>query len=268
VTNKKKWGSILLFVGMVLSLYGGSSFDDAVDAYRNSRLEEAESLLLSAMSEEPSRDDVHLLLGAVYQKMGRFDEAEITIKEGMTLFGVNRENLSFNLANLYYETNRKEDALALYSDIAGGFSEYKSRAVLNRANCYLSLGDYSKAVTDYTSYLTLEPSTSQRSQIEQMIALLNRKASEEEERLRLAAQQAALEEAKQQEAERLAAQQAALDEANQQEAARLAAEEAARQQALLDEILASLEGVGEETQVIGAGTEDIVIDEEESDIEE
>ncbi|MDC7222937.1 MAG: tetratricopeptide repeat protein, partial [Spirochaetales bacterium] len=255
-------------VGMIFSLYGGSSYDEAVEAYRYSRLDEAVSLLLQAKIEEPARDEIHLLLGTVYQKQNQFAEAESTFKEGMALFGVKRDNLIFNLANLYYSQNRKDEALSLYSDLSLGASEYRSVATLNRANCYLSLGDFTQALEDYNSYLTLEPLSSQRSEIERMIALLSQKMADEEERKRLAAEQAAREEARRLEEERLAAQQAALEEAQRQEAERLAAEEAARQQALLDEILASLEGVGGETQVMGAGSEDIVIDDEESDIEE
>ena len=246
----KKWHTLLLFCGFWATLFAGTSYDDAVEAYRQSRLDEAESALMRAKAEEPSRDDIYLLLGAVYQKQKRYEEAEATLKEGMALYGVHRENLVFNLANMYYSLNRKEDAVALYTDIAAGQSARQAGATLNRANCYLSLGDYPRAVSDYTSYLTLEPSTSQRSEIEKMIALLTKRISDEEDRLRQAAQQAAMEEARQAEEERMAA------------------EEAARQQALLDEILASLEGVGEETQVLGAGTEDIVIEDEDSDIEE
>ena len=248
--NRKKWLSLILLCGFWASLLAGTSYDAAVEAYRESRLDAAENALKQAQAEEPSRDDVYLLLGAVYQKQNRYNEAEAALKQGMTLYGIHRENLAFNLANMYYTMNRKEDAVALYSEIAAGSSEYRSGATLNRANCYLSLGDYSGAVADYTAYLSLEPLTSQRSEIERMIALLTRKMSDEEEK------------------EKLAAQQAALEEARRQEAERLAAEEAAKQQALLDEILASLEGVGEETQVLGAGTEDIVIEDEDSDIEE
>ncbi|MDC7219538.1 MAG: tetratricopeptide repeat protein [Spirochaetales bacterium] len=248
--NKKKWTSLILFTLIFSFLYGGSSFDDGVEAYRYSRFSEAESYLLAAKSEEPARDEIYVLLGTVYRNLNRNDEAEAVFKEGMALYGVNREILAYHLANLYYTLNRKEEALSYYTQIVQGSSEYKAGATLNRANCYLSLGDYPPAVSDYNSYLVLEPLTPQRGEIERMLALLNQKIASEEERIRMAEQQAALEEAKRLESERMAA------------------EEAARQQALLDEILASLEGVGEETQVIGAGTENIVIEEEESDIEE
>jgi tetratricopeptide (TPR) repeat protein len=250
VRKKKKWLGLLLILLLPLLLNGQSAYDKAVEAYRLSRLDEAESLLGEAKSAEPSRDDIYLLLGAVYQKQNRFPDAEAALKEGMSLFGAGRDNLAYNLANLYYSRNRRDDALSLYTQISEGQSSFRAGATLNRANCYLSLGDYPSALTDYTDYLALEPSTPQRESIEKMISLLNRKIADEADRVKQAADQAALAEARKQEAERQAA------------------EEAARQQALLDEILASLEGASGETQVIGAGSEDIVIGDEESDIEE
>ncbi len=248
--KRKKWTGMLFLLILSPFLQAQNAYESAVEAYRLSQLEKAETLLKEAEAAEPSRDEIYLLLGVVYQKQNRFPDAEAALRSGMALFGGHRDNLAFNLANLYYSQNRKDEAVALYTELSGGQSSYRSGATLNRANCYLSLGNYPGALTDYNTYLALEPATPQRDQIEKMIALLGRRINDEAERARLAAEQAALAEARKQEAERLAA------------------EEAARQQALLDEILASLEGVSDETQVIGAGSEDIVIDDADSDIEE
>jgi tetratricopeptide (TPR) repeat protein len=250
VFPNKKSLIFLIFYAISLSLWGGSSYDQAVEAYRLSQFDKAESALQTALAEEPAQDRNHLLLGAVYQKLNRADKAEEILLQGINLNGANKENLTFNLANLYYSQNKKEEALTLYSEIAGGLSSFGSGAVLNRGNCYLSLSDFPGALDDYIQYLKLEPTTPQRPEIEKMIALLQDKIASEEER------------------QRLAAQQRALDEQRRLEEEKRAAEEAAKQQALLDEILASLENVSGDTQVISAGSEDIVIDDEDSDIEE
>lgn len=247
----KKNTFLLFFLGTSLLFLGaGDSYDRAVEAYRLSRFDDAEAALLAAMEEEPGQDRVHLLLGVVYQKTSRFDKAEESYLAGADMGGGSRDNLLFNLANLYYAQGRKDEAVSLYTDIVGGYSDFKAGALLNRANCHLSLGDFPRARDDYSLYLEWEPQAEQRDQIEQMIALLNRKIADEEERLRLAAQQKALEEQRRLEAEKKAA------------------EEAARQQALLDEILASLEEVSDETQVMSAESETIEIEDEYSDIEE
>lgn len=248
-TRKKSLLLLFAVIGTAV-LWCGSSYDEGVEAYRLSQYDKAEALLKTALQEEPAEDKIHLLLAAVYQKQNRFDMAESTLVRGMELSGANRDNLAFNLANLYYSQAKKEDAVTLYTDLVQGFSSYRAGATLNRANCYLSLGDYPMALSDYGTYLTLEPTTPQRTEIERMMALLTARIVEEEERIRLAAQQEAL------------------DEQRKLEEEKRAADEAAAQQALLDEILASLEGVSDETQVISAGTENIVIDDEDSDIEE
>jgi DNA-binding protein H-NS len=103
-------------------------------------------------------------------------------------------------------------------------------------------------VDDYQQYLRLDPQSYQKEQVEEIIALLRQFMDNEEEMARQAAQRARMEEEA-----RLSAE-------------REAAEEAARQQALLDNILNSLDKVGNDSEIISAGDESLIFDEEESDI--
>jgi hypothetical protein len=101
-------------------------------------------------------------------------------------------------------------------------------AYLNRANSRLELEEFQDARQDYIDYLRLDPDSPQRANIEKIIALLGQ-AIEEAERARQ--------------------------------------EELARQQALLNEVLDTLNNASEDTRNLSAGSEEIQEEYEEIDID-
>lgn len=237
---------MLSFISSSMILFGNDAFDRGVEAYRLSNFAEAQSALEEALGVDPSNDSIHLLLAMVKQKQGDYNGAEAILLQAKNLVGPHFDDVRYNLANLYLAMGDHQRAVDLYSQQLEG--PFASQVRLNRANAYMGLEQYPLAVQDYQQYLNLDPGSSQRSQIEQLIALLQQRLANEEEMRRRAEEQARLEEEA-----RLAAERAA-------------AEEAARQQALLDEILSALDGSGSDTEVFSAGSETIETQSEESDI--
>lgn len=238
--------SFIFFLSGILA--AESAYEQAVEAYRNSDFTAAQQKLDLALQEEPDRDRSHLLYGVLLQSRGELGRAEEIMRQGVALSGPNRNELTYNLGNLYLALNRQEKAVEMFDQLMGTALEAKAR--LNRANSYLKLASYTEAVTDYKMYLDLDPQTEQKENIEKIIALLQGEINLQEQLAQEAAEKAAAEEAARKEAERLAA------------------EEAARQKALLDEILASLDEAGNDSEVISAESESIETDTEESDIME
>jgi tetratricopeptide (TPR) repeat protein len=154
----------------------------------------------------------------------------------------------FNLANNLRALDELEEAEKMYTRAAqvdDGFAG----AYLNRANLRVRREEYQDAVDDYTVYLNLEPASSQRSQIEQLISILEQKAEEK-------AIRQAEEERRRREAE----------ERRRAEEERRRREEEERRKALLDSVLNSLDSASEETENLSGGSEDIQEEEEELDI--
>lgn len=223
-----------------------NSYNLAVEAYREKDLDRAMQMLDKAAMEQSGRDDIYMLRGIIEQKRGQLQQAEQTFQRGRELLGPQYNRLTLNLANLYVVQGRNEEAVDLYSLIMEGSVEASAR--LNRANLYVQLLNFSQAISDYQTYLQLDPTSPQRANIEQLIALLQNDLNDQAEQERLAAERARMEEEA-----RLAAE-------------REAAAEAARKQALLDEIMAALEETGDNTENISADSETIETDTEESDI--
>jgi hypothetical protein len=154
-------------------------------------------------------------------------------------------------------------------------------ARLNRANARMRLGAMPEAVEDYRYYLTLEPRSPKRAQIENLIAFVAEEAviaeqrriteeeqaraevervRQEEERERVASEERARVEAErvQQEAEQVRQeeerQRIASEERARVEAER-AQQEAERRRRLLEEVSASLQADAGETRGLSAGSE-------------
>lgn len=233
----------LCWVSVVVPLWGGDTLERGIKAFRDSKNSEAVSLLESALNEEPGNDRVHLYLGIVYQVSGITEKAESIMLTGISLAGPNRNQIRFNLANLYFSRERFDEAARFYSDIIGSGGEYVPRATLNRANVSMKTGRYKDAITDYENYLSLDPASSQRANIEKLLALLKEQVTREEEQLRIAEENRIAEEKRRQ-------------------------EEEARQQALLNDILGDLDTAGGNTSNYTAGSENIDQDFSDSDIED
>jgi len=206
-----------------------------IEFFMNNQPEQAAPLLQTALRQEPQNSKLYMYLAVCYEQMGDFEAAQQMYQDGLPYAGSKKALFYYNMGVNYQRLEQYDRAEQMYQQ-ALQLNKDMAGAYLNRANLYVRKGQFNDAVTDYRVFLSLRPNSSQRDNIEQMIALLNKKVVEAE-RQRLE------EERKRKEEER-------------------------RQQELLEQVLGSLEESGEETTNLSAGTGEVKEYEQEFDIVE
>jgi tetratricopeptide (TPR) repeat protein len=195
-----------------------------IKLFMENKPQEAVAVLELASKEAGADEKLFLYLGIAYQQLGKWDEAISAFRKGLAASTQYRHQFLFNIANSFYAQGRSAFALEYYDQALAARSDYAG-AYLNRANAKMKLADYGGAVSDYSLYLSLEPSSPQAAEIRRLIDLLGARAAE---------------------AERLKAE----------EEARRLAEERARQ-TMLDEVARSLLEAAVDTTNLSAGTGDV-----------
>ena len=196
----------------------------ADELLRENRPAEALPLYISAKEQNPRDPDIYRNLGYVYELLGDYENAVKTYQQGSTVATLDKDIFYNAMGRCLFRLERFGEAEAQY-DKALDYNPSNYAVYVNRANVRVELREYQKAINDYSSYLSLERSPQQETEIRRMLGLLQEILEEEKARI-------AAEDAKRR-------------------------EEEARQKALLDSVLSSLDDVGEETQSLSAGTEGI-----------
>ncbi|MDR0642401.1 MAG: tetratricopeptide repeat protein [Treponema sp.] len=230
-----------LFFGVFSGAQEGG-FKRGEELFMGNKPQEALGFLEAAIAQDPAHLRAYLYLGHIYQQLGRTDDAIAIYRKLLPRAGDEAPRAAFNLGNIYFLTGNIEYAEEFYSQAISMDSAY-GPAYLNRANLRIKKGELAEALPDYELYLSLEPHSVKRPQIEQLCALIRAEFAAEERRRILAAEEA--------ERERVRA-------AAEAERQRILAEEAeARRQSLLREVSASLQSAAEETRGASAGTENV-----------
>jgi tetratricopeptide (TPR) repeat protein len=216
----------LIFTGFLMAAFchAQSSFSRGEELLMQNKPAEAVSFLESAVSEDPANINAWLFLGIVYEQMNRSDDAIATYMRVLPRAGNLSANVANNLGNVYFRSGNHEMAEQYYTQ-AIGFNAVLSNAYLGRANTRIKAGKLQNAVSDYEQYLTLEPRSAQRANIEQLVSIIKTEAAAEERRKALAAE----------------------------EERRLAAE----RQKLLDSVSASLQSVADQSKGLSSGNESV-----------
>jgi tetratricopeptide (TPR) repeat protein len=191
------------------ALFGSSEFFDKGEAlFVQNRPQEARPLLESALNDDPSNEKTYLYLGIIYQQLGDPQKAIDILKKGLGVASAFKDLFYYNMGNDYF--SRKEFAFAeeMYTSAIAN-NKNLSESWLNRANTRLQMQNYDGALGDYSLFLQLAPQDPQRPAIEKIMALL-RQAQDDKDKARDA--------------------------------------ELARQQALLKDVLNSLNNAGDSTK--------------------
>jgi len=150
---------------------------------------EAVVFLERAVQDEPANVKAWLYLGIVFEQLNRPDEAISVYRRVLPMAGSLSANVANNLGNVYFHSGNNEMAEQYYTQ-AIGFDSVYSRAFLGRANTRIRAGNFQNAIMDYEQYLMLEPRSSQRPGIEQLISLVRAEAAAEERRRQAAEEEA------------------------------------------------------------------------------
>jgi len=122
-------------------------------------------------AEDPANTKAALYLGITYQQLGRADDAIATLRKLLPRSGDQTALVAFNLGNVYFTKGAAAFAEQYYTQAIQADGNFSS-AFLNRANSRIKTGALKDAVSDYQTYLTLEPSSPKRPQIEKLLVLI------------------------------------------------------------------------------------------------
>jgi len=168
--------------------FGQSNFSKGEELFMQNKPAEAAVFLENAVSEDPANITSWLFLGIAYEQLGRADEAIAAYRKILPAAGKLSANVANNLGNVYFQKGNVEMAEQFYTQAIGIDSVY-SAAWLGRANTRIKAGNLRNAVTDYEQYIALEPRSSQRSKIEQLVGLIRSEFASEERKKLLAEEQ-------------------------------------------------------------------------------
>ncbi|MDR3193124.1 MAG: tetratricopeptide repeat protein [Treponema sp.] len=211
-----------------------TNFSRGEDFFMQNKPGEAVPFLENALLENPDEIRAYLYLGIAYQQLERPDDAVAVYLKALPKAGNETARIACNLGNLYFGMEKSDSAEHYYTQAIEADPSYAA-AYLNRANTRIKTGAFREALPDYDFFLSLEPRSPKRLQIEQLVALIRSEFAAEERRRLLA-----------------------------EEAARA---EAARRQRLLEEVSASLQAAAEETKGLSSGAEAVQSYEGEFELE-
>jgi tetratricopeptide (TPR) repeat protein len=195
--------------------FGASDFFDRGEAlFVQNKPRDAQPLLESALNDDPTNEKTYLYLGIIYQQLGDPQKAIDILKRGLDVATAHKDLFYYNMGNDYYTRNDFKSAEQVYGQALAA-NKSLSSCYLNRANARLQLKDFTGSLADYVLYLQLQPQDPQRPNIEKVIALL-RKTMDDQQKAQAA--------------------------------------EAAKQQALMDEVLKSLNNAGDDTKNLSVET--------------
>ena len=214
----------LLIISGVQGLWAQTSFSRGEELFMQNKPQEALQFLESAISEDPAHVQAFLYLGIVYLQTNRVDDAIATYKKILPKGGEETARIAYNLGNAYYTKGNSALAREYYTQAINADPSYAS-AFLNRANALVKSGELRDALTDYETYLSIEPGSPKREQVVRLMAFIREEFAAVERRRIMA-----------------------------EEAARAEAE---RRRRLLEEVTGSLQAAAEDSKGLSAGTEDV-----------
>lgn len=216
----------------------------------------AAEILEKEIAEGSKRTEAFNYLGLSYFQLEQYEKSVEAFERGIKTPGTNKKLLAYNGANSCYAAKNYEKAAEFFS-LACTADPGFSQGFLNRANTYLMMQDYSKAIEDYKTFVGLEPDHAKTPDVNRMIAALEieivrleeeaRIAIEEAERQRIEEEKIAAEMARV-EAEKKAAEEKRIAEemARKAEEERIAAEKKAEEERIAAEKKAEEERIAAE----------------------
>ncbi len=183
--NKKTLSLVFLLFFIEFALLA-DQFQEGEKLFSQNKPAEAIPLLDASLKLDPTNEKAALYLGISFQQTGKNDEAIIVFRKYLPNAKLFRYLFYYNIGNSYYALKKMVFAEEMYTEAVKENPQYAS-SYLNRANARMNQQKYKEAVEDFRMYLSINPSTSQKSDIEKIIALLEKNfqdaAAAEEKRI-------------------------------------------------------------------------------------
>jgi tetratricopeptide (TPR) repeat protein len=177
-------------LALVLLLAGASAFGASQFFARGEQLfvqdkpREAQPLLESALTDDPSNEKTYLYLGIIYQQLGDIQKSIDILKRGVDVATGYKDLFYFNIGNDFYSRKEYAPAEEMYTNALTANTQL-SEGYINRANDRMQLQNLTGALADYTVFLQLKPQDPRRPDIEKLMSLI-RQAQDDAEKARLA----------------------------------------------------------------------------------
>jgi len=138
--------AILAISGYAEAQSGGCAFEQAVERQQAGQLAEAAAGYQACLAAQPGRIDARSNLGAVYARMGRFQDAIAQYREALqTAPPEFASSLHLNLALAYYKSSQLSPAAAELEPLHAS-QPHNLNVALLLADCRLRMGDFQKAI--------------------------------------------------------------------------------------------------------------------------
>jgi tetratricopeptide (TPR) repeat protein len=168
-----------------VALFGASEFFDKGEAlFVQNKPQDARPLLESALNDDPSNEKAYLYLGIIYQQLGDAQKAIDILKRGLSIATAYKDLFYYNMGNDFFSRKEFTSAEDMYTSAISANAKL-SEGYLNRANTRLQVTNLDGALADYTLFLQLSPQDPQRPNIEKVMALI-RRVQDDKEKARLA----------------------------------------------------------------------------------
>lgn len=198
-----------------------AAFASGERLFREDKPADAAAALETAVALPGVDERAWLYLAACYEELGKYDVAVSTLRKGTPNAQRYKHLFYYNMGNAFVLQGKNAFAEDMYGQAIAANANF-AQAYLNRANVRITLKELDGASADYSAYLALDPASSQRPAIEDIL-------------------------------KRLGAAAAAQAQAQAAAEAQREAEEAAKK-ALLDQVQASLKASAEETTSLSTGS--------------
>jgi Tfp pilus assembly protein PilF len=156
----------------LVSGFAQTDFETGAALFMENKPREALVHLENAIAGDPDNIPAYLYLGIVYEQLGQNDEAVALYRQILHRAGDLTATVATNLGNVYFKKGDTASAERYYTQALEADPGYAS-ACLGRANVRVKAGSLKAAIDDYEFYLSLEPRSSKRADIERLVAFIH-----------------------------------------------------------------------------------------------
>jgi len=168
----KKFLIVSIWLLLTVFCFGQSNFSRGEQLLMQNQPGLALSFLENAIRDDSANVTAWIYLGIVYEQLNRYEDAIAIYRRILPSAGSFSASVANNLGNVYFHRGNIEEAERYFTQ-AISFDSVFSYAYLGRANTRIKAGKLENALSDYQQYLTLNPRSSQRGNIERLIVIIN-----------------------------------------------------------------------------------------------